>query len=103
MRVIQFIVLAFIIQGCNFSIHEKKQVNNPDYKNTDTIREFSQWLEQGNEVELNTVYLADRIYDSINSKSSNTRNYYFKVSMLLLNRGTAMMASHFNKNLLQYI
>jgi hypothetical protein len=106
MTPIRCLLFCFCLYSCSPSTSKNPfQTGNPPEvagKGLDTVKQFSESLLEGNEIILRTD-LRDRIFDSINSSNRQTSDYYFRVSMFLLNRGDGLMQKNFSKNIAAFI
>jgi len=106
MRIFIVALILFYLESCSMPASpapEVKEHTSEHFENVDAVKPFAQSIKNGREVTIETAYLRDQIYDSINSPSSMSREFYFDVSMSLLKRGDAIMATALGKNILKLI
>jgi len=102
MSFIKIIFLLFFLWSCNQTTVKKvsdKKTEQVNSSSTDKVRQFSQDILAGKQITLESAYLRDRIFDSINSALNSSRSYYLDISIFLLKRGDAFMSSTFSSNL----
>lgn len=94
--------VIFFLCSCNQNAAKKasdKETEQTNPSSIDKTRQFSEKLLAGEQITLESTYLRDRIFDSINSPLKSYRSYYLGNSLFLLKRGDAFMSSAFSSNL----
>lgn len=95
-------ILSFVLFGCKSPT--KKPINNFGKETAiptkDSVKEYAaHLLSGGGPRTIEDFFLEKRIYDSINSSSAPTRDYYFEVSMFLLKNSAAVVDNSLARNL----
>lgn len=106
MSINKIIFFLLFLYSCNQNTAKKasdKQTKQSNLSSQDKVHQFSEELLAGKQITLESAYLRDRIFDSINSALKSSRSYYLDISMFLLKRGDAFMSSALSSNLSRLI
>lgn len=96
----QILLIAICLTSCNNINKENNFINEIT---SDSVRIFTDSVINGKAMAWDNFQLSIRAYDSINSDSRLTREFYFGAAIKMFKKGDAMLSSEISKNVLKYI